>query len=114
MDLDHGEGRPWRRVTATFSAAATGSFADTSGTAPDFTAQFDANVLLLRQLAGQLIETVLTDKCRLFSDDIMQQVQAWQRDTFLRELRSIYRREQDGDPLSREWIVRTTPELEFS
>jgi flavin-dependent dehydrogenase len=84
------------------------------GTAPDFTAQFDANVLLLRQLAGQLIETVLTDKCRLFSDDIMQQVQAWQRDTFLRELRSTYRREQAGDPLSQEWIVRTTPELEFS
>ncbi len=84
------------------------------GTAPDFTAQFDANVLLLRQLAGQLIETVLTDKCRLFSDDIMRQVQAWQRDTFLRELRSTYRREQDGDPLSQEWIVRTAPELEFS
>ncbi len=84
------------------------------GRAPDFTAQFDANVMLLRQLAGQLIETVLTDKCRLFSDDIMRQVQAWQRDTFLRELRSTYRREQDGDPLSHEWIVRTVPELEFS
>ena len=85
------------------------------GKAPDFAAQFDANVLLLRQLAGQLIETVLTDKCRVFSDDdVMQQVQAWQRDTFLRELRSTYRREQDADPLSQEWIVRTAPELEFS
>ncbi|HXO57757.1 MAG TPA: tryptophan 7-halogenase [Mycobacterium sp.] len=85
------------------------------GKAPDFAAQFDANVRMLRQLAGQLIETILTDKCREFShDDVMQQVQAWQRDSFLRELRSTYRQEQDGDPLSQEWIVRTAPELEFS
>ena len=85
------------------------------GKASDFAAQFDANVRMLRQLAGQLIETILTDKCREFShDDVMQQVQAWQRDSFLRELRSTYRQEQDGDPLSQEWIVRTAPELEFS
>lgn len=85
------------------------------GKASDFAAQFDANVRLLRQLAGQLIETILTDKCRAFSDDdVMQQVQAWQRDSFLRELRSTYRQEQGGDPLSQEWIVRTAPELEFS
>jgi 2-polyprenyl-6-methoxyphenol hydroxylase-like FAD-dependent oxidoreductase len=85
------------------------------GKASDFEAQFDANVRMLRQLAGQLIETILTDKCREFShDDVMQQVQAWQRDSFLRELRATYRREQDADPLSQEWIVRTAPELEFS
>jgi 2-polyprenyl-6-methoxyphenol hydroxylase-like FAD-dependent oxidoreductase len=82
------------------------------GRAPDFTARFEANILLLRQLAGQLVETILTDKCREFSDDVVLQVQAWQRDTFLRELRSTYRREQDAVPLSQEWIVRT--ELEFS
>jgi len=70
---------------------------------------------LLRRLAGQLIETVLSDKSRSFSDDgVVQQVQVWQRDTFLRELRSTYRREQDADPLSQEWIVRTAPALEFS
>ncbi len=72
------------------------------------------NILLLRQLAGQLIETILTDKCQLFSDDVMQQVQAWQRDTFLRDLRSTYRQQQDAGPLSRGWIVRAAPELEFS
>jgi 2-polyprenyl-6-methoxyphenol hydroxylase-like FAD-dependent oxidoreductase len=84
------------------------------GRAADFTAQFDANILLLRQLAGQLIETILTDKCQLFSDDVVHQVQAWQRDTFLRDLRSTYRQQQDAGPLSREWIVRAAPELEFS
>ena len=85
------------------------------GKASDFAAQFDANVRLLRQLAGQLIETILTEKCRVFSDDdVMQQVQAWQRDSLLRELRSTYRQEQGGDPLSQDWIVRTAAALEFS
>ena len=85
------------------------------GKASDFAAQFDANVQLLRQLAGQLIETILSDKSGAFSDDdVMQQVQSWQRDSFLRELRSTYRRHQDADPLSQDWIVRTAPALEFS
>jgi len=84
------------------------------GKASDFAAQFDANVLMLRQLAGQLIETILTDKCRDFSDDVTQQVQAWQRDSVLRELRATYRQQQDVDPLDQEWIVRRAPELEFS
>ncbi len=83
------------------------------GQTADFASQFDANVRLLRQLAGQLIETILTDKCREFSDDgVMRQVQAWQRDSFLRELRSAYRQKDDDDPLSQDWIVRTA--LEFS
>jgi hypothetical protein len=85
------------------------------GAAADFAAQFEANIRLLRRLAGQLIETILSEKSRAFSDDdAVQQVQAWQRDTFLRELRSAYRREQNADPLSQEWIVRTAPALEFS
>jgi len=85
------------------------------GKAPDFTAQFDANIRMLRQLAGQLIETVLTEKCRAFSeDDIVRQVQAWQRDSLLRELRSTYRQEQSVDPLSQDWIVGTAPAFEFS
>ena len=85
------------------------------GKASDFAAQFDANVLLLRQLAGQLIETIVTEKCRVFSeDDVMRQVQAWQRDSLLRELRSIYRQEQSADPLSQDWIVGTEAALEFS
>ncbi|WP_292989604.1 tryptophan 7-halogenase [Mycobacterium sp.] len=86
------------------------------GKVPDFATQFDANVLLLRQLAGQLIETILTDKCADFSDDgVVHQVQAWQRDSFLQELRSVYRQgRHDADPLSQEWIVRTAPALEFS
>jgi len=84
------------------------------GKAPEFTTQFDANVRLLQQLAGQLFDTVLTEKCRTFSeDDVMRQVQAWQRDSFLRELRSIYRHEQTISPISHEWILGTTPALEF-
>jgi len=85
------------------------------GKAVEFTAQFDANVRLLHQLAGQLIEIVLTEKCRTFSeDDVMRQVQAWQRESFLRELRSIYRHEQTISPISQEWILGATPALEFS
>jgi hypothetical protein len=85
------------------------------GEAPDFAAQFEANVRMLRQLAGQLIEKIITEKCLAFSeDDVMQQVQAWQRDSMLRELRSIYRQEQSIEPLSQDWIVDTTPALEFT
>jgi 2-polyprenyl-6-methoxyphenol hydroxylase-like FAD-dependent oxidoreductase len=85
------------------------------GKATDFTAQFDTNVRMLRQLAGQLIEKILTEKCRAFAeDDVMAQVQAWQRDSLLRELRSTYRQEQSVDPLSQGWIVATAPALEFS
>jgi hypothetical protein len=85
------------------------------GKATDFTAQFDTNVRMLRQLAGQLIEKILTEKCRAFSeDDVMAQVQAWQRDSLLRKLRSTYRQEQSVDPLSQGWIVATAPALEFS
>ncbi|UMB71851.1 NAD(P)/FAD-dependent oxidoreductase [Mycobacterium paraterrae] len=84
------------------------------GRSSNFAAEFEANILLLRQLAGQLIDTILTDKCRLFTDDVMRQVQAWQRDTFLRELRSAYQQEQRGEPLSKKWIVRDAPQLEFT
>lgn len=72
----------------------------------DFADRFDANATLLRQLAGQLIETVIAEKSTLFGDDAaMAQVQAWQRDSLLRELRSIYRGEQPSNPLSSDWIV---------
>jgi 2-polyprenyl-6-methoxyphenol hydroxylase-like FAD-dependent oxidoreductase len=84
------------------------------GTSPDFTAQFDANVRLMRQLAGQLIDTVLSEKCRIFADDVTRQVQEWQRDSFLRELRSTYRHEQSISPVSQDWIIGTVPALEFS
>lgn len=80
---------------------------------PDFAAQFDANARLLRQLAGQLVETVIAQKCDDFSDDrAVRQVQAWQQDSLLRKLRSIYRREQALNPISREWILGAVPALE--
>jgi hypothetical protein len=61
------------------------------GISPNFADQFDANARLLRRLAGQLVETVLTEKSAMFGDDdVMRQVQAWQRDSLLHELRSTY------------------------
>lgn len=85
------------------------------GTAVDFTAQFDANTRLLRQVAGQLVETVIAEKSERFSDDdVMQQVQAWQRDSLLRELRSVYRHDQPANPIGGDWIVGAAPALEFS
>lgn len=85
------------------------------GPSPDFAEQFEANARLLRQLAGQLIETVLAEKSAMFSDDdAMRQVQAWQRDSLLQELRSVYRREQAGNPVSSDWIAIATPALQPS
>ena len=45
-------------------------------------------------------------------DDVMRQVQAWQRDSLLRDLRSIYRHEQAVNPISDDWIVTTAPALQ--
>ncbi len=82
------------------------------GPSADFTGQFDANARLLRQLAGQLVDSVLADKSALFDDDAaVRQVQAWQRDSLLRQWRSVYRQEQADNPVSDGWIVSTTPEL---
>jgi flavin-dependent dehydrogenase len=83
------------------------------GTSQNFTAQFESNARLLRQVAGQLAETVLADKSSMFGDDdVMGQVQAWQRDPLLRELRSIYRHDQATSPVSDAWIVTTSPALQ--
>jgi hypothetical protein len=81
----------------------------------DFAAQFDANARLLHQLAGQLVETVISAKCDDFGQDgVMRQVQAWQRDALLRELRSIYRHEQTTNPIRHDWIPGAVPALEAS
>ncbi len=85
------------------------------GTSPNFAEQFDANARLLRQLAGQLAETVLAEKSMMFgADDVVRQVQAWQRDSLLQELRSTYRHEQASNPVSGDWIVTTSPILQSS
>ena len=85
------------------------------GTSPKFADQFDANVRLLRRLAGQLVETVLAEKSSMFGDDdVMRQAQAWQRDSLLRELRSAYRQKQATDPISGDWIVTTSTVLQSS
>ncbi len=82
--------------------------------APNFAERFDTNARLLHQLAGQLVETVLAEKSSMFGDDdVMRQVQAWQRDS-LRELRAIYRREQPTNPVSDGWIVTAAPALQSS
>lgn len=78
------------------------------GTSAAVREQFDANALLLRQVAGQVIDTVMTDKASRFSDDdVMAQAQAWQRDGLLRELRSVYREQQQIDPISTGWVLCT-------
>ncbi|MFB1299546.1 NAD(P)/FAD-dependent oxidoreductase [Mycobacterium sp. pW049] len=77
-------------------------------TSPDFFELFEANARLLRQLAGQLVETIVAEKSAMFGDDdVMRQVQAWQRDPLLRDLRSAYRSAQTDNPLSDGWIVST-------
>ncbi|OBK76823.1 NAD(P)/FAD-dependent oxidoreductase [Mycobacterium sp. 1274761.0] len=79
----------------------------------DFDAQFEANTRLLRQVAGQLAQIVVEDKSQIFTDDdVMRQVQAWQRDPLLRELRMAYRRDQPDNPLSRDWLVTGSSALQ--
>ena len=46
-------------------------------------------------------------------DHVMLQAQVWQQDPYLRELRSIYRREQTVNPISQDWLLDTSPALEF-
>lgn len=76
------------------------------GRSDAFAEQFHANALLLRRLGGQLAETVIAHKSADFADDdVVRQVQEWQRDPLLRELRSSYRREQAADPLTEDWIL---------
>jgi len=85
------------------------------GKSENFTERFDANARLLHQLAGQLVETVLAEKSDLFENDaVMAQVQEWQRDSLLRDLRSTYRREQATNPVSDAWIVPTAAVLQPS
>ncbi len=80
---------------------------------PNFTEQFDTNAQLLRRLAGQLVETVVTEKSATFDDDaVMRQVQAWQRDPLLHDLRMTYRQQQSADPLSNAWLVAGAPALQ--
>lgn len=80
------------------------------GRAASFTERFEANIRLLDQVAGQLVEAVITEKSSSFADDdVVRQVQAWQRDPLLRELRAAYRREQPSDPLSADWIHAAVP-----
>ncbi len=82
---------------------------------PAFDEQFDANAALLRQLAGQLVETIVSEKSAMFdNDDVMRQVQAWQSDPLLRDLRSAYRDAQTDNPLSDGWIVPTAAALQPS
>lgn len=82
---------------------------------PAFDEQFDANARLLRQLAGQLVETIVAEKSATFdNDDVMRQVQAWQSDSLLRDLRSVYRDAQADNPLSDGWIVPTAAALQPS
>ncbi len=82
------------------------------GKSDRFTDEFDENARLMRQVAGQLVESVLADKSSSFADDdVMRQVQMWQRDSILRDLRSVYRHEQAISPLSEDWVAHTAAAL---
>lgn len=80
------------------------------GRSDTFTEQFEANARLLRQIAGQVVDTVLADMSSNFSDDdVIRQVQAWQRDSLLRDLRAIFRSEQTTNPITEDWILSPVP-----
>jgi hypothetical protein len=57
-----------------------------------------------------MIDTVLANKSSNFSDDaVMAQVQAWQRDGLVRDLRATYRHEQATNPITTDWVLSAAP-----
>lgn len=67
-------------------------------------------------MAGQSVETVLAEKSSMFDDDdIMRQVQAWQRDPLLRELEVGLPRTTDDRPdqrrLDRHGVIGASAKL---
>jgi flavin-dependent dehydrogenase len=68
--------------------------------------QFAANARLLEQVAGQLVSTVIeAQSVRLEQEGVRDQVQHWQKDSFLNELIDVYRQDDKGRPIDNRWIT---------
>jgi 2-polyprenyl-6-methoxyphenol hydroxylase-like FAD-dependent oxidoreductase len=75
--------------------------------------QFEANVTLFEQLAGQLVATVIESQAnRPGAEDSLAQIQRWQTDALLRQFMAAYRRQHPTNPTSDGWLrlsVDATP-----
>ncbi|MHA3024312.1 lycopene cyclase family protein [Mycobacterium sp. BMJ-28] len=72
----------------------------------EFETRFTENTRLFGQLAGQLVNTVITAFAeRTDNDAIVATIQSWQRDPIIADLLSIYRSDRHRAPTSREWIT---------
>ncbi|MGH3613341.1 MAG: NAD(P)/FAD-dependent oxidoreductase [Pseudonocardia sp.] len=72
----------------------------------EFATRFSANRALFCQLAGQLVSTVIeTYGDRYADDEVMAQLQAWQRDPLIADFVTEHRRCRDTSPTSSGWIV---------
>jgi flavin-dependent dehydrogenase len=73
--------------------------------AAQFEEQFEANVALFEQLAGQLVSTVIEAQAnRRGVDDALAQIQRWQTDGLLRQFMAAYQRRHPTNPTSDGWL----------
>ena len=84
---------------------------DAPGAFDAITARALATLPLILELGGHLLKpegALLAMKGVVpADDDVMAQAQAWQRDGLLRELRTIFREQQEIDPISTGWVLST-------
>ncbi|MDF0531688.1 NAD(P)/FAD-dependent oxidoreductase [Tsukamurella sp. 8F] len=75
--------------------------------------QFDANVRLLEQIAGQLADTVVASLSRSDDPATVAQVASWEADSMLSELRALHLRMSETNPIDDAWITlgRQSPSL---
>lgn len=75
-------------------------------TATEFEARFTENTRLFGQLAGQLINKVISAFAERTDDDaVVATIQAWQRDPLISDLLAIYRADRHRAPTSSGWIT---------
>jgi flavin-dependent dehydrogenase len=68
--------------------------------------QFAKNTRLLEHLAGQLVSVVIeTLVDRAEEEAVAQQIQRWQKDTFLTDLVEIHQEEDRINPIDSKWVI---------
>lgn len=68
--------------------------------------QFAQNTRLLEQLAGQLVSVVIeTVSTRVNNEAVVQQIQRWQEESFLKEVVEIYQEDNQINPIDSQWVI---------
>ncbi|MFC4127908.1 NAD(P)/FAD-dependent oxidoreductase [Nocardia rhizosphaerae] len=72
----------------------------------EFEERFAANIRRFEQLAGQLVSTVIAAHTgRYDRDDVITQIQRWQRDPLIAQMLATYHKQRITDPTSEGWMT---------